>query len=163
MEIPLLAKWDRQGDNSKMGRLSNALHWVGKRALIASINHIAEKHMKDVIRYKRETGWKQEELTIIDDAISNMLALDEKDERFTRFAGNFRDILLCIIDEDTHYALRTWAVLHEVLDRKDEFDGISNRSYGFKHYLQIRKSLEEKEREVNKMMAEFDWKNAERV
>ena len=149
--INLLAK-DGTRYNERQGYLGRIMHDFSKWMMRRAVDKIA-KRMAPVIKYKMQTGWCNPEISLLYEDMSWMIGLDEKEAEKTKIGGftggkndvnrrfftNLRDIICTTLDEDTHYNLRLWVLMHRMHEQrwKEAYEVAMNRSNAFFNYREI--------------------------
>lgn len=159
--LNLLAK-DGTAYDQRGGFLGRLLHDFTKWAIRRAVRKIARR-MRPVTEWKLKKGWVNPEIGLLYDDFNWLISLDEAPTEPGAFRGpddknralfqDLRDIMCVMLDEDTHYGIRFWVLMHRIHEKRWEeaYSIAMNRSNAFFNYREIYAGLLERSKPLPRL------------
>lgn len=150
--VHLLA-WDGINDNQRQGKLGKIMHDSGKWIIRESVNAL-HNHMNPVFEYKKSEGWHKDHVKAMEEAIDWVISLDDlplnigkingfkgQNDKNRKLFMQLKDIMLTLLDEDTHYDIRVLLVLKWIHDHWERFEISAEQAHQIMNFENIYRDL----------------------
>jgi len=121
------------------------MHWFAK-PLVESMIRTLARECEPILAHKMKTGWQNPEIKLLYDHLTEVI---EKDNRtflptydHVKDAGTgFRNVMCCILDEDSHFTLRWFYFLDILFRDKEKYNLEWHKNKAYWDWEKIREEL----------------------